>query len=139
MATASRNHNALYGCLADQARLAFAAIDPVLRLEETFLTISIHVIGDRRAPEGDRFLKHFLDRSIKSSKLFPRKTGRWPSWPDSGPEQRFIRVDVAHATQQLLIQQCTFDGSLASAEQCHKLLPVNIEWFETTRFEITVA
>jgi hypothetical protein len=46
MAAAAGEHHALDPSAADQARFAFAAIDPVLELEETFFAVGVNVVGD---------------------------------------------------------------------------------------------
>ena len=46
VAAASGNHDAFDRSFADEARLAFAAVDTVLQLEETFFAIGIDVVGN---------------------------------------------------------------------------------------------
>ena len=47
MAAAARDHYSLDRSLTDEARLAFASVNPMLELEESFFAIGVHVIGDR--------------------------------------------------------------------------------------------
>jgi hypothetical protein len=46
MTAAASNHDSLYGSLANEAGLAFATIDAMAELEETFFAVGIHVIRD---------------------------------------------------------------------------------------------
>ena len=70
MAAAARDHDSLDRRLANQARFAFAAVDPVLQLKEPFFAIGIHVVGNRRAAQRDGFLQHFLNRQIEPAQIF---------------------------------------------------------------------
>jgi hypothetical protein len=44
VAAAAGNHDTFDGRLADQAGLAFAAVDAVLQLEETFFAVGVYII-----------------------------------------------------------------------------------------------
>ena len=85
------------GVLAYQARLAFAAIDPMLKLEKTLLSIRIHVIGNRRSAERNRLAQHLLHRLMQLAQLIPRDRRRPPARTDAGPKQRFVGIDIADA------------------------------------------
>ena len=69
VAAASGNHDAFDGRFADEARVAFAAIDAVLQLEKAFFAVCVHIIGDGRATQGNRLLQNFLHRGEQFSKL----------------------------------------------------------------------
>ena len=63
---------------------------------------------------------------------------------DTGPEQGFIRVDVAHTAQQLLIEEGALDGRLAPAKERPKLFFPGLQrfhptWVETTRMDAELA
>ena len=60
MAATAGDDDSLDRSLADEAGLAFAAVDAVLELEESFFAVGIHVVGDGGAAECNRFLQHFL-------------------------------------------------------------------------------
>ncbi len=57
--------------------------------------------------------------------LHARQSSRFAPRTDSGSEQAFIRVDVAHARQQRLIQKSCLDRQLPPAKQLSKLLGRN--------------
>ena len=65
MAAAAGDHDALDGCLADQAWFPFPSVDAVLKLKESFLAIGIHVVRDGRTAQRDGFFEHFLDSDVK--------------------------------------------------------------------------
>src|SRR5579872_5852617 len=46
---------------------------------------------------------------------------------DSGAKQAFIRVDISHAVQQLLVEQCCLDRRLAPLKELHKLFPGDLQ------------
>jgi len=116
MTAPSGQHNPPDGRSAHQARLAFAAIDSMLKLKKSFLAVGIDIIGNRRSAERDGLAQHFPHRSMQFGQLLPRDGGRAAARTDAGPKQRFVGINVAHAAQQLLIQQRTLDGSLAAAK-----------------------
>src|SRR6266481_6433620 len=47
MRSSSAHYNFLDGSFADQTRLSFASVDPVLELEKALFSISINVVRDR--------------------------------------------------------------------------------------------
>src|SRR6266404_1746563 len=53
MTAAPSDNDALDRSFTDQARLAFAAIDPMLQLKEAFLSSRIDVIGDTGAAKAN--------------------------------------------------------------------------------------
>lgn len=46
---------------------------------------------------------------------------------DSGAEEALVGVDIADSVQQLLIQECGFDGSFAAIKKRAKFLQRDIE------------
>ena len=55
MTTASANDDAFDQCLANEARLAFPAVNAMLNLKKAFVSVGINVISDTRAPEPNGF------------------------------------------------------------------------------------
>src|SRR5579864_3667767 len=72
MAAASGDHDSLDGRLADKTGLGFAAIDAVLELEESFLAIGVHIVGDGRAAERNRFFEHFFHGQVELAESLAR-------------------------------------------------------------------
>ena len=60
VAAAAGDHDSLDRRLADQARLAFAAVDAMLELEESFFAVGVDIVGDGGSAESDRFLQDFF-------------------------------------------------------------------------------
>ena len=73
VAAAARDDHALDRSLADQARFAFAAVNPVLQLKESLFAVRVHIVGDRRPTQGDGLPKYFLDRGIEASQVVARE------------------------------------------------------------------
>src|SRR5581483_6913655 len=63
------DHNSFDGSLADQAWLAFAAVHPVLQLEESFLAIGTHVVRDRRPSQCDGFVQYLPQGGVQLPQL----------------------------------------------------------------------
>jgi hypothetical protein len=60
MAAAASDDDAFNGSLADETWFAFASINPVLELEETFFSIRVNVIGNAGTAEPDGFSENPL-------------------------------------------------------------------------------
>ena len=54
---------------------------------------------------------------------------------NSGAEQRFIRINVAHAAQQFLIQQRALDGRLAATKQREEAIEIRFQRLNAARLE----
>src|SRR5208282_880725 len=101
---------------AQQAGFPLTAIHSMLELEEAFLSIRVHVIGNRRSAQRDRLAQNFLYRGMQLAQLLPGDGCRPPPGTDAGAEQRLVGIDVAHAAQQFLVQESALDRSLAPAK-----------------------
>ena len=69
MAAAARDDDSFDWSFADQARLSFAAVDAVLKLEESFFAVGVNVIGDGRSAESDRFFQNILAVKCAASRV----------------------------------------------------------------------
>ncbi len=69
MAASSPDHDSLDRSLAHQARLAFPAINAVLKLEESLLAIGIHIIGDRGSAQLYRFFQDLFQSLMQLRQL----------------------------------------------------------------------
>ena len=49
----------------DRASLAFAAVNSMLKLEESLISARIHIVGNRRSAQRDRLAQHFLHSTVK--------------------------------------------------------------------------
>ena len=103
--------------LAPPAGFTGPLVDAMLELEEAFHSFGIHVIGDRGASHLDGLLQHGLQRLAQTLQLRTGKPSGSASWPETGVEQAFVGVDVAHAREQRLVEQGGLDSQLAPAEQ----------------------
>src|SRR5580658_1029886 len=135
MAAAPAEHNPPDRRPAYQARLCFTSVNAVLELEESFFSIGIDVIGDRRPAQGDRLTQNFLNSGVQFVQPLARNRRGSPSRTDASAKQRFIGVDVAHAAQKFLVQQRALDGSLASAKQFGELVRAHLQRFDTAGIE----
>src|SRR5579864_4684849 len=117
MAAASGDHDSLDERLADKTGFGFAAVNTMLELEVPFLAVGIHIVGNGRAAEGDRFFEHLFHSQVEFAELFARNARSAATRADAGAEQRFIGVNVSYAAQKFLVEQGALDGGLAAAKQ----------------------
>src|SRR5258707_2091204 len=125
----------LEGRLAYQTRFPFPAVDPMLELEGAFFSVRVHIVRNRRTAQGDCFLQDFFYGQEKLSQLRMRDRSSAPPRPNSSAKQGFIRVDIPHSPQQLLVEQCALDGSVPPMEQNRESVELNFQGFEAPRFE----
>jgi hypothetical protein len=103
-------------CAAAEAFFAVALVNTVAELEGSALAIGVHVIGNGGAAQADRFKQHGADGSVEIAKLGGLERGSQSSGMNAGSPQAFVRVDVAHAAQDALVEQKRFYAGAASAQ-----------------------
>ncbi len=59
--------------------------------------------------------------------------------PDGRSEERLVSVNVPHTTQQILVQQRTFDRGLAAPEKSEESLDLRVQWLVTRSHESVAA
>jgi hypothetical protein len=57
----------------NQARFGFPAIDSVLQLKKTLFAVSVNIVRNRGAAQGNRLPQHLLDGQVKSSQILAGK------------------------------------------------------------------
>ncbi len=60
VAAAAGDDDPFDGGFAGQTGVAFAAVDAMLELEESFVAVGVDVVGDGGAAQGDRFFENFF-------------------------------------------------------------------------------
>src|ERR1700730_18368523 len=135
VAAAPGDDYALEGRLAYQTRFPFSAIDSMLQLEGARFSVCVHIVRNRRTAQCNGFLQDFFYRQEKPSQLFTRDRGSAPARPNSSAKQGFIRVDVPHSPQQLLVEQCALDGSIPPVEQDRESVELNFQRLEAPGFK----
>lgn len=105
------------GRAADGARLAGAAVDPVLDLEVAAHAFGVDVIGHGTTAQLDGAAEDFDQSFAEAGELFAGDAGGLSARADSGAEEGLVGVDVADAVEQGLIEQRGLDGGLAAAEE----------------------
>src|SRR4029077_7711071 len=101
-------------------------------LEESFFTIRVYVIRNRRSAERDRLAQHFPHRPVELAQLLPGDGRRPTAGTDARPKQRLVGINVADAAQQLLIQKRALDRSLAPAKKRDEPLLAHFQRFDST-------
>src|SRR5450755_3675928 len=112
---------------ANQARLAFPTVHPMLQLEKPFFAVGVDIVADRRSAQSDGFAQHFLHCHVQLPQLFAGQRGGSTPGPNSGAEQRFVSINVPYPTQQFLVEQCALDGSFASPKQRYEALYLRLQ------------
>lgn len=136
MAAAPANHYPLDWTFTDQASLPFTPVHPMLELEKTLFAVGIDVIGNGRSPESNGFAKHRRHCVIQPFEILTGERGGPAAWSNSGAKKRLVSVDVAHPTQEFLIEQSAFDRSFTASEKIDKLIKLNLERFKSSRLKI---
>lgn len=104
MAAASSNDRAFNGRLADKTGLRLAAVNTMLQLKKALFPVGIHIIRNGRTTEGNRFGQDLLNCSIEPARLVSSESGSATARSDTGSEKCFVRVDISHASQKLLVE-----------------------------------
>lgn len=116
VAAAAGYDGAAYFCSATETLFAGALVNAVAKLKLATPTFGIHVIGNGRAAQANCFQQHGADGSMEIAKLAGLERGSQTRGMDSGAPQTFVRVDVAHAAQDALVEQERFDAGAASTQ-----------------------
>src|SRR4051794_14439345 len=103
MATAPRDHDTFNWILAHQAWLAFASVDAVLKLEESFVAIGINVVGNARASQTYRLIQNFLQCGMQAPQFVASERRGAAPGTDLRAKQSFVGIDIADAAEQLLV------------------------------------
>src|SRR5258708_3340015 len=107
----------------------------MLQLEGALFSVRVHIVRNGRTAQGNCFLQDFFYRQEKPSQLLMRDRSSAPARPNSSAKQGFIRVDVPHSPQQLLVEQCALDGSIPPMEQNRESVELDFQRFEAARFK----
>ena|SRR5690348_8788524 len=121
MAASPCNYDALDRRSAFLAGLSFTTIHAVFQLEKTFLTFRIYIVGNAGSSEADGFMQHLLQTFMEPTQFIRGERRRPSSGPHFRAVQAFVRINVPHAAEQFLIQQCAFDGSLSPTKQSNEI------------------
>ena len=113
----SGEEDAADGGSADQAGLAGSHVDAVLELEEAGDTVGVDVVGDGGAAKLDGFPQDGLQGCLKAVEPLAGEASGHAGRTDSGMEEAFVGINVAHAVEQLLVEQGGLDRELAVAEE----------------------
>ncbi len=138
VAAAAGDYDAFDGSFADEAGLAFATVDAVLELKEAFFAVGVDVVGNGGATEGNCFAENFLDGCEQLGKLIASDGGGAAARADSGAEQRFIGINVAHAAQEFLIEESAFNGRLAATKQSEEAIEIGVQRLNAEGVKVTV-
>ena len=117
MGTAPGNDDLANGRSTVTARLVFAGVDAVLKLEEAADAFGIDVIGDRRAAELDGMAENLLESDVEAVEFGAGKPAGLTAGTDTGAKETFIGIDIAHAGEQRLVEQRGLDGELTAPEE----------------------
>ena len=121
---------AAYFGSAAETLFAGALIDAVAKLKLAALAIGIHVIGNGRAAQANCFQQHGADGSMEIAKFAGLERGSQTRGVNARSPETFVRVDVSHAAEDVLVKQERFDAGVASAQSCAELFVGGFERIE---------
>jgi hypothetical protein len=122
MRAAPAEHDSLNGSFTYKAWLSRSHVHPVLKLEESFTTFCIYVVGNRRSAEFDGFFQHFFYGLMEPCEFDATQSPGLAARSDAGAKQRFIGVYVSYSVKKTLIQESGFDWSSSSAKKLNEFL-----------------
>jgi hypothetical protein len=117
MGSAPRYQDAADGRSTATAGLTGTLIYAVLELKQAPLAICIDIIRNRRAAESDGFFENLAQGQSETIEVICREPVTPAARPDAGLIQTLVRIDVAHPSQQRLIEQSRFDCHLSAMEE----------------------
>jgi hypothetical protein len=121
VAAASGDDQALDGPAASAARFAGALVNAKLGKEISGPAFDVNVIPKAGALEFDGALEHFLNGAEQGAGLARVEPAGRGERVQARQEESFVRIDIAQASQLLLIHQPTLDGPTAVTESRKKL------------------
>ncbi len=107
---------ATYFCSAAKALFAGALVDAVAELKLATPTVGIHIIGNGRAAQANCFQEHSADGSMEIAKLAGLECGSQMRRMNARSPEAFVRVDVAHSSQDSLVEQERFYAGAAPTQ-----------------------
>src|SRR5579884_3720811 len=101
---------------AHQTGSSASQIDLMFKLKEASSTVRVYVVGNRGAAQTDCIFEHSLQGRVKEIQLLLFQRFGHACGTNSGAEEAFIGINIAHAVQQLLVQKRGLDRGLPPAK-----------------------
>lgn len=119
------------------ARLTRAFIHEKFLSEVSGAAVRSDIISQGRAADFDGLCEHRLDRLDDSDDLLALEMLCLPSRTNSRPKERFARIDVADADDDLSVHQKRFDGHATAPRYTPKIVRIEggLERFGSERGE----
>ena len=114
-------------CLATKARLPVALVDPVLKLEFAAIAVGIDVVGNGRAAGTDGFGQNLADCAVERQELLLRQVFRDARRMQARAKQALVRIDVADAAQDALVEQQGLDASAPRSKFSAEFLRADLQ------------
>jgi hypothetical protein len=135
IAAAASDDDAANGRPAAKAFFTFAVVDAMLQLKLALLARRIDVIGDRGAARADCFVQNVLHGAIELAQFPGCKVRSSAARMDFRAEEGLVRVDVAHAAKDGLVEEQGFDVRFARVQRGGELRLRSFEGIEAERAE----
>ncbi len=130
--TASKE-NAADGGSAAAAGFAGAQVDAMLKLKEPAGSVGVDIIGDRRAAQPDGMLQDLSESLAQTLELGTGETAGGAAGTNAGMEEAFVGIDIAHPSEEGLVEQGGLDWELAASEESGKVFGGDGERFGAGR------
>jgi hypothetical protein len=89
----------------------------MVQLEESGDAVGVHIVGDGGSAELDGMFEDFDESGAKASEFVAGETSSLAAWADSGVEEGFVSVDIAHPMKKRLIEERSLDGGFTVTEE----------------------
>ena len=127
VAAPSRNNRAPDQRPAAKALFPFALVDAMPPLKPSALAVRIHVVGNGRSAQVNRFRQHLANRAIKLANFVVAQICAQPRRMNPRSPQTFIGVNVPHAAHHMLIEKQRLDSRAPPQQRCAKFIFARFE------------
>ena len=118
---------------ASSAGFALAPIHLMLQLKAASFAVGIDVIGDRGSLKANRGGEDIHHGAMQPRRAGLAQAGGDRSGMDASLMQRFVGIDIAHASQKSLIEEQRLDLRVPFLEQLQEIVERNSQRIRTQR------
>jgi hypothetical protein len=129
MGASARHDHVANRCLTTKAGFSVALVNAMPQLKFTAIPFGIHIIRDRRAPGTNGFGQDFLDFAVQTQQLLLRQIRGDARGMKAGAKEAFVRVNVANASQNRLIEKQSLEPCPPPSKRFTKFIRGDLERF----------
>ncbi len=110
------DHDAADECAATRARLILLTVDIVELLKRAAFSGAIHIVRNGRSAVTNRKPEHFEQTFVQAFGALFRDAAGGSAWMNASVEQQFVRINVADAAEERLIEEKSLDAAAMLAQ-----------------------